>query len=92
MNRIDEFHSDLRHDRRGVVSFANNGSNTNGSQFFITYGAQPHLNNAYTVIGQVIDGWETLDSLEKTPVGKKNRPLTDLILEKVTIHANPIAN
>jgi peptidyl-prolyl cis-trans isomerase-like 3 len=88
----DDFHPELRHDRRGIVSFANNGSNTNGSQFFITYGAQPHLNNAYTVFGQVIDGWETLDAIEKIPVGKKNRPLTDVKLEKVTIHANPIAS
>jgi peptidyl-prolyl cis-trans isomerase-like 3 len=50
------------------------------------------LNNAYTVFGQVIDGWETLDAIEKIPVGKKNRPLTDVKLEKVTIHANPIAS
>lgn len=70
---------------------ANNGPDTNGSQFFIIYGPQPHLNSKYTIFGQVIDGWEVLDSIEKVPVGAKNRPLTDIIIEKVTIHANPLA-
>ncbi len=74
-----------------MLSFANNGPDTNGSQFFILYSPQPHLNNKYTIFGQVIDGFEVLDSMEKVPVGKKNKPLTDIILEKVTIHANPLA-
>ena len=80
------------HDKRGVVSMANKGPDTNGSQFFITYGLQPHLNSKYTIIAQVIDGFETLDSMEKVPVGTKNRPLADIILESVTIHANPWIN
>eukprot|EP01036_Dinobryon_divergens_P030593 gene30593-39862_t len=87
----DEFHNDLRHDKRGIVSFANNGPDTNGSQFYITYSAQPHLNNQYTIFGQVIDGLEVLDAMEKVPVGKKNRPLADIKIESIVIHANPLA-
>lgn len=70
---------------------ANVGPNTNGSQFFITYGAASHLDRVYTVFGHVIDGFDTLDKMEKVPVGKKNRPLNDIILESITIHANPLA-
>ena len=87
----DEFHENLTHSKRGIVSFANNGPDTNGSQFFITYGPQSHLNNKYTVFGQVIDGFEALDKIEVIPVGKKNRPLKDIVLESITIHSNPIA-
>ena len=88
----DEFTSELAHDRRGIVSMANNGPDTNASQFFITYARQPQLNNAYTVIGKVIHGWDTLDALEKVPVsGKKYRPTKEIKIEDITIHANPIA-
>ena len=88
----DEFHADNRHDRRGVLSMANKGADTNRSQFFITYDKQPHLNNKYTVFGRVIDGHETLDAMEQIPVGKKDRPLTDITLSSITIHANPLAD
>eukprot|EP01038_Epipyxis_sp_PR26KG_P009425 gene9425-12700_t len=87
----DEFTVEQKHDKRGVVSMANNGPDTNGSQFFICYGPQPHLNNKYTIIGQVIDGLEVLDAMEKVQVGNKNRPLVDIKIEKITIHANPLA-
>eukprot|EP00598_Pedospumella_elongata_P003200 CAMPEP_0184972948 /NCGR_PEP_ID=MMETSP1098-20130426/4869_1 /TAXON_ID=89044 /ORGANISM="Spumella elongata, Strain CCAP 955/1" /LENGTH=148 /DNA_ID=CAMNT_0027495351 /DNA_START=112 /DNA_END=558 /DNA_ORIENTATION=+ len=88
----DEFHSDLKHDKRGTVSMANNGPDTNGSQFFISYGPQPHLNNKYTVFAQIIDGIDILDALEKVPVvGKKSKPEQDIRIEEITIHANPLA-
>ena len=70
---------------------ANSGPNQNGSQFFITYQKQTHLNNVYTVFGKVIDGWETLDLIEKEPVDAKDRPLNDITIYTITIHANPIA-
>lgn len=89
----DEIHPECPlHYKRGIVSMANNGPDTNGSQFFITYSPQPHLNSKYTVFGQVIDGFEVLDAIERVPVGKKNRPTTDITLNSVTIHANPLAS
>ncbi|CAL1277877.1 unnamed protein product [Larinioides sclopetarius] len=88
----DELKDELKHNTRGIVSVANNGPNTNGSQFFLTYAKQPHLDMKYTVFGKVIDGLETLDELEKLPVNSKTfRPLTDTRLNSVTIHANPFA-
>ena len=87
----DELGVDYKHDRRGIVSMANEGPDTNKAQFFITYGAQPHLNDKYTIFGQVIDGWEVLDAMEKVPVGKKNRPVSDIQIEDIIVHANPLA-
>jgi peptidyl-prolyl cis-trans isomerase-like 3 len=72
---------------------ASRGANTNGSQFFITYGKQPNLDGKYTVFGKVIDGFETLDELEKIPVNEKTyRPEKDVRIQRVTIHANPLAD
>ena len=70
---------------------ANSGPNTNGSQFFITYAAQPSLDLKYTVFGRVIDGFDALDAIEKIPVDAKHRPLKETKLLSSTIHANPIA-
>ncbi|ORZ17894.1 cyclophilin-like domain-containing protein [Absidia repens] len=89
----DEIRSTLKHNARGIVSMANSGANTNGSQFFITYGKQPHLDTKYTVFGKVIDGADTtLDAIEKVPVDEKHRPIQELRIKNVTIHANPIAD
>ncbi|RNA22401.1 peptidyl-prolyl cis-trans isomerase-like 3 [Brachionus plicatilis] len=88
----DEFDEHLKHSKRGVVSMANKGSNTNGSQFFISYSKQSNLDMKYTIFAHVIDGFETLDELEKIPVNEKNyRPNYDIKIKNVTIHANPIA-
>uniref|UniRef100_A0A6U2X9Z1 Peptidyl-prolyl cis-trans isomerase n=2 Tax=Lotharella globosa TaxID=91324 RepID=A0A6U2X9Z1_9EUKA len=87
----DEISSVLKHNARGTVSMANRGPNTNGSQFFITYGKQKHLNNVNTVFAKVIHGMNTLDAMERVPVGKKDRPVHEIKINKITIHANPIA-
>ena len=88
----DEFHDSLKHTGRGIVSMANSGADSNGSQFFITYSRQAHLDSKYTVFGRVIDGFDTLDDLEKVPVEDKTfRPTTEICIRRVTIHANPIA-
>jgi len=55
----------FQHNARGILSMANSGPNTNGSQFFISYAKHPHLNGLYTVFGRVIHGFEVLDLMEK---------------------------
>lgn len=87
----DELVDHLKHSKRGVVSMANSGPNTNASQFFVTYKAHPHLNGKYTIFGQVIDGMEVLDRMEKVPTGPNDRPLQEIKLNSCTIHANPLA-
>merc|ERR1719436_858180 len=79
----DEFVSTLKHERRGIVSMVNTGPNTNGSQFFITYSRQPHLNGVYTTFGRLIDGLDTLDKMEKEPVNAKNRPTRPMKIEGI---------
>ncbi|ORX38059.1 cyclophilin-like domain-containing protein [Kockovaella imperatae] len=88
----DEIRQTLRFNARGIVAMANAGPDTNKSQFFITYAKQSSLDGKYTIFGRVIDGADsTLDMMEKVPVNEKNRPLEEIKLTNVTIHANPIA-
>jgi len=87
----DEFVPTITHNARGIVSMANSGPDTNSAQFFLTYSKQPHLNNVYTIVGRVIHGMETLDAMEQVKVDKKDKPLQTITLERVTIHANPLA-
>ncbi|KAK9480486.1 peptidyl-prolyl cis-trans isomerase-like 3 [Lipomyces japonicus] len=88
----DEIKPTLRHNTRGIVSMANSGSNTNGSQFFITYDKHAHLDGKYTVFGKVIYGNDsTLEELEKIEVDRKNRPKEPVYIKSITMHANPLA-
>ncbi len=83
-NFDDETHLNNKNNK-GTISMANSGPNTNGSQFFINTENNNYLDDKHTVFGKVIDGMEVITNIEKTATDNRDRPIDDIIIEKIEI-------
>ncbi len=81
----DEFDPSLRHDSEGILSMANAGPGTNGSQFFITLDATPHLDDRHSVFGKVIKGMDVVQAIGKVETGQNDRPRKAVVINSLTI-------
>ncbi|KAJ6633587.1 RING-type E3 ubiquitin-protein ligase PPIL2 [Pseudolycoriella hygida] len=85
----DEIKPQLSHSGRGIVSMANSGPNTNGSQFFITYRSCRRLDGNHTIFGKLVGGLDSLNEMEKIEVDKNDRPIENIQITKVNVFVDP---